>query len=272
MSLALAAALAAAAVLALPGGRYRGPGLASRGATGRPPAWLVAARSVAARPLVAAAVVGLAGTVWSGPVAGVLAAAGMTAVARSRARAAGRRRDRELRAATAEAVLVVAAELRAGQPPASALARAASGSPRSVAAGLLDATRAVELGADPATALERHASALPGLRGLAGCWRLSGRTGARLAELAETVAEDLRAVARREEELAVAVAAPQATVRILAGLPVVGLVLGSAIGARPLEFLLHTGPGLLVLAAGLSLEAAGIWWSERLVERARSRS
>lgn len=212
-------------------------------------------------------VVGALAGWMAGPVAAVLAGAAVVVVARARRRSAERRRMSELRSAAVEAVSAVAAELRAGRTPAEALAAAAA--PGVVGDGLSGAARAVQLGADPAAALDRHVAGVPGLSRLAACWRVALRTGVGLADIADTLAEDLRAAARRDDEVAVAVAAPRATVRLLAGLPLVGVLLGSSIGANPLHFLLHTPAGAAVLTVGLLLDVAGLIWTQRMIDRVR---
>jgi tight adherence protein B len=95
--------------------------------------------------------------------------------------------DRE-RARAVEACAVLAAELRAGRPPAVAL-----GAVREVAVGrtrevLSSAAAAAELGGDVPEVLARGApaSAAPALlRGLAACWALCASTGAGLAAAVE---------------------------------------------------------------------------------------
>ena len=51
-------------------------------------------------------------------------------------------------------------------------------------------------------------------------------------------------------------------------LPVLGLLMGSGVGADPWRVLTTTGTGQVLLVGGVALEAAGLVWSHRLVERA----
>ena len=53
---------------------------------------------------------------------------------------------------------------------------------------------------------------------------------------------------------------------ILAALPVAGVVLGQLIGADPLGFLLGGGAGGWLLITGVGLVAAGLIWSDRILE------
>jgi tight adherence protein B len=82
------------------------------------------------------------------------------------------------------------------------------------------------------------------------------------------VEDDLRARLRAEEELRSAVAGPRASATVLAGLPVLGLLMGSGVGADPWRVLTTTGPGTVLLVLGVALELAGTAWTGRLVRRA----
>jgi len=63
-------------------------------------------------------------------------------------------------------------------------------------------------------------------------------------------------------------AGPRATVHVLAGLPVVGLLLGTAIGARPIGFLFGSAPGVGCLLAAVVLDACGLRWARGIARRA----
>ena len=172
-----------------------------------------------------------------------------------------------------EACGALAAELRAGRPPADALDRAAS-----VAAGpfrdaLQAAAATARLGGDVAAALTAPAAGRPSAvaqvaRALAACWTVCAGTGAGLAAAVERLEEGLRADRAQQQALAAELASPRATAGLLAVLPVAGLLMAAGLGADPLHVLLHTPLGLVCLAAGLSLDAAGVWWTQRLVVRA----
>jgi tight adherence protein B len=85
------------------------------------------------------------------------------------------------------------------------------------------------------------------------------------------VEDDLRARARAGTELRAAVAGPRASATVLAGLPVLGLLMGSGVGADPWRVLTTTGTGTVLLLAGVGLEVAGLAWSDRLVRQAVQR-
>jgi tight adherence protein B len=62
-------------------------------------------------------------------------------------------------------------------------------------------------------------------------------------------------------------AGARATAAILAGLPIVGVLLGQLIGARPLSFLLSGHAGGWVLVVGSTLACGGLLWSDHLTDR-----
>lgn len=66
-------------------------------------------------------------------------------------------------------------------------------------------------------------------------------------------------------ELDTQLAGPKSSARVLAALPIIGLLLGSGLGASPLSWLTSTPIGLGVLLAGLTVEAVGLWWVSRLM-------
>ena len=209
--------------------------------------------------LLPALVAGLAGLVLSTPVVAALAAGCAAAVGRAvqrRARAAAAERGTR---ALVEALGVLIAELRAGRPLLDATAAAVAGCPDAGVAGALGPV--LRLGEAPPgaeDAMVRMAAAV----------RLSARTGCSLAGVAAAVEDDLRARLRAEEELRSAVAGPRASASVLAGLPVLGLLMGSGVGADPWQVLTTTGTGTVLLVLGVTLELAGIAWTGRLVRRA----
>ncbi|MBV6696958.1 type II secretion system F family protein [Kitasatospora aureofaciens] len=112
---------------------------------------------------------------------------------------------------------------------------------------------------------------LPGGSGaaaIAACWRVASDGGAGLAAALDRVAEALRAERALAEEIAGELAGPRTTIAVLAALPAAGLLLGAALGARPVNVLLHTPAGLGCLAAGAALEGLGVAWTARIVRAA----
>ncbi|MFF5519024.1 type II secretion system F family protein [Streptomyces coeruleorubidus] len=219
---------------------------------------------------------------WWAPVAGlvlavlgasvlpvVLGAAGVPLL--RRVRLAGQvRRDRERRADAVIALCgALAGEVRAGRQPGEALLRAARD-----CGGLADAQATVlaaaRFGGDVPDALATAARqpGAEGLRGLAACWRVAVDQGAGLAAGLDRLAAALRAERDQRSDLRAQSAGARATAVLLAGLPALGLLIGTALGADPLHVLLHTTAGLGCLVTGGVLEGLGLWWVLRIVRGA----
>ncbi|MCX4699024.1 type II secretion system F family protein [Streptomyces sp. NBC_01373] len=109
-----------------------------------------------------------------------------------------------------------------------------------------------------------------GLVGLAACWRVAVDHGAGLAAGLDRLEGALRAERDQRADLRAQLAGARSTAVMLAGLPVLGLALGTALGADPLHVLLHTGAGLGCLMVGGLLEALGMWWAMRIVRGAEA--
>lgn len=172
-----------------------------------------------------------------------------------------RRATADLRARVVEMCDALAAEMQAGQPASRALQRTAEQFPE-----LAPATGAAALGGDVSTAL-CSVGARPGaegLRAIAAAWQVAERSGAGLAGTLDRVAGALRADLQAASEVDASLGPPRATARMLAVLPVFGLLLGTGLGGDPVQVLLTTTVGNLCLAAGCTLAVLGLWWVERL--------
>ena len=166
------------------------------------------------------------------------------------------------------------AELRAGAHPGDAV-RAAAGShagrvPDDLDRALSEVAAAASLGGEVAVALRAAgpASLRSWLGRLADAWSLADRYGIPLADLLEAVRSDTEPRVRFAAEVQARLAGPRATAAVLAGLPLLGLALGQAVGAAPLRVLSDTAVGQLLLVLGTGLACAGVWWSGRLVSGA----
>jgi tight adherence protein B len=258
-------ALSLAAAIALSGRR-------------RPAARLVARRdalvmsdsgaSSAARWLIAAvfgsAVVALRVPVL--PVAGLAIASVVVSRVRRNLRAASARD--QCAAATVEITFALAGELRAGRTPAQALA-AVAGVAGPLRPALEAAGAAVAVGADPARELAR-AAVLAGaerLHYVAAAWAVAESAGGRVAVVLERLSEAMDCDDELRQELDAAMAGPRATMVLLAGLPLLGLALGQAVGAHPLGLLVHRPLGWGLLSAATILDGLGV-----LATRAIARS
>jgi tight adherence protein B len=161
----------------------------------------------------------------------------------------------------AEVCDLLAAELSAGRPPEAALREAAASWP-----ALAPVAEVSRLGGDVPAAL-REAATLPGASGLgllAAAWTVSRRTGGSLGAATRRVADAVRRQQATRSVVAGELTSARATARLMAGLPVLGLLMGSGAGADPWSFLLRTPAGLGCLAAGLAAGFAGLWWIEEI--------
>ena len=184
----------------------------------------------------------------------------------------GRRRRSAAAARRAELVLAtcegLASDLRAGQPPVTALQAAVDEWPE-----LAPAAAAARLGADVPEAL-RALAARPGagqLRVVAAAWQVAHRSGAGLAGALTMAADRLREDRDTARVVATELASAQATARLLAALPLGVLLLGNGLGGDPVGFLLDSTPGLVCLCAGLALEYAGLAWLARIGDQVTGR-
>ncbi|MDQ1250910.1 MAG: tight adherence protein [Actinomycetota bacterium] len=171
-------------------------------------------------------------------------------------KAAARRR------AAADVVLALSAELSTGLPLDVALRRA--GADRDF---MVRSVGAVRVGGDVPAALRTDAQEfdLAVLAALAAVWQVSAGSGAGLSDAAYRLGAAALQRERLRRDLASQMAGPKATARVLALLPLIGLVLGSGIGGSPFAWLLGTPAGWGVLIVGLTLEVVGVLWVRRLV-------
>jgi len=241
------AAVCAASAAALAAGPRPRPVRSSRRSSG----WLLAGPAVV---LVAVASMRLA--VLAGIAAGVIVGGALLWRRRAARSAAAR-----TAATLAEVCEQLAAELSAGQPPGTALARAADSWPV-----LTPVAEAARVGADVPTAL-RLVAAVPGageLRWVAAAWQVAHRTGQGLATALDRVALDLREQQASRRLVDGELASARATAKLVALLPVAALAMGSGVGGSPWSFLLDTPVGLGALVLGLAFAFTGLWWIEAI--------
>lgn len=98
--------------------------------------------------------------------------------------------------------------------------------------------------------------------------RLSQRTGCALADVVAAVESDLARRGHQRADVRATAAGHRATVALLAGLPVLGLAMGSGIGAEPVRILTTTTIGHVLLITGVALELVGLAWSRRMTRAA----
>ncbi|MFB4300449.1 type II secretion system F family protein [Actinomadura sp. NTSP31] len=190
---------------------------------------------------------------------------------RSRVEAIKERRGRPGRRRTSVIELCdgMAAELAAGRTPEEAFALSAAVLDPHVSAEILDPKR-------PPPPFPAHLADLAskpgaeGLRLLAACWRIGSERGGTLATVLDGLAGALRDEEAQRQDVAVQLAGPRATARLLAALPLLGTGMAAALGAHPLAFLFGSLPGLACLTTGVALNATGLYWTHRLAESAKT--
>lgn len=204
----------------------------------------------------------------------VLAAVVVGATVRLRYRRRRRRRHALDEGRMLESALeVLVGELRVGSHPVRAFCVAADETPGAVAAALRAVAARAGLGADVTAGLRDAArsSALPAQWDrLAVCWQLAAEHGLAIATLMRAAQRDITERQRFSARVASSMAGARATAAILAALPVLGVVLGELIGARPLSFLLGGQAGGWLLVVGSVLACAGLLWSDSITDRLAS--
>lgn len=159
--------------------------------------------------------------------------------------------------------LVVRAVVRieAGERVADALVAASAAS--------VDATSAVRAGtlAPPRRARSRSPDDASG-RVLAAAWHVAVAAGAPLAPTLRTIADALRDRAETERDIAIALAGPRATARLVSWLPLVGMALAVVMGVDLLGTLTGSVVGWALLGSGTLLLLLGRRWMRALLHRA----
>lgn len=181
---------------------------------------------------------------------------------RRRVQHAGRRGGAEpSETEIAEVVRTLAVLLQAGAAPLTAWRHLAeSGS-----------TEAVEVLAD----VEQGRALVDAIRTRGGTWRMVGAAwgiaatvGAPLGEVLRAIAAALEQAGEIRAEISIALAEPAGTARLMLWLPLVGLLLGTALGFDTPAMLLTQPAGWICLAMGLGLLLIARAWTTSLVRRA----
>ena len=213
---------------------------------------------------------GLAGLVTAG-IGGLgagLALAGLGTWYWKRRSAARRGRGRI--AELAAGIRLVTAELRAGSHPAAAVEGAAAEASPEVADMFGDMAATARLGGSVATVVEQRAKASGNLRDpmcrIGRAWALAERHGIALADVLDAIRRDLDQRVAFARDVDAKMAGPRASAAVLAGLPVLGLLLGEAAGAGPLAVLTDQVLGQVLLVLGAGLLCAGLLWTVRITE------
>jgi tight adherence protein B len=226
-----------------------------------------------ADPRRAAAVAGMLVALVAGPVIGVGAVLPFglaSGEAVRRALVGKRQRDASaLRDEIAAWCAALASELTAGRVPDAALAAATEATAPALRTLVAPVTAVAALGGDVPASL-RECAVRPGataLRHVAACWEVAAGAGAGLSVALQRLSAGLRVAERLRGEVASQLASARATARLLAALPLFGLLLGSSLGARPWHFLLYTRAGAACAAAAVVLNVIGLAWTDRIADR-----
>lgn len=182
--------------------------------------------------------------------AGVAASAGQTVASQAR-------RTRSDSGLPFGSVLVeVAARLRTGAALPEAWRATLAGQPGAPAT-LAELARAVPAGPRADAVAGAHTAVA-----------VADRLGTPVADVLECCAQGLAEAEEGAGQRRTAMAAPRATARLLAWLPLAGLGLGVLLGVDPVAVFADAGLGTACLLLGLVLMALGRRWSAALVRRA----
>lgn len=165
--------------------------------------------------------------------------------------------------AAPDAVLRIAVLLRAGVTPPHAW-RHLSEAGDVVAAAVC---RRVDDGEPYAAAI---AAAGGDWRDVAAAWSVSASVGAPLAETLRGFAQALRDAQETVDQVRIALAEPAATARLMSWLPLVGVLLGAALGLDTIGVLATSPVGLVCLGCGIVLVVVARRWTGALVRRAEA--
>jgi tight adherence protein B len=164
--------------------------------------------------------------------------------------------------------VMLSGRLMVGELPAAALRAVAEDAPL-----LSSAASAVQVGARVAERL-REVSTQPGCAGfqqLADGWQLAEQTGMPLAAIVGQITDSITAQNDLAEAREAELSSARATGRLLAGLPMVGLLMGFAVDADPLAFLGSTLIGQLCVLGSCALACTGLIWTERMAQTQEER-
>lgn len=139
-----------------------------------------------------------------------------------------------------------------------------------VARAFVAAARSLRRGGRAASHLAAASQDVAELRGLAGAWELAEHHGIALCPLIEQVHRRLDQQLRHTSRTQAALQGPKATAVIVSILPLASMALGAAMGINAPAVLLGSGIGNVLLIVGVGLLAAGVLWTQRIIERATS--
>ena len=202
------------------------------------------------------------GWVLAGPAGGGAAAVAAVVGWRSRSRRSDEQRQELAERQLRDAVVALAAALRAGHSIRRALAEAIRDADHPLRGALDEASAALEVGEPLRVALARLDERVPSsdARLLAGVLTLHARTGGDLPGLLDEVAELLAQRVEERRHVRALTAQARTSGAVLAALPVAFVALLSGAGGDGLGDFYRTPLGATLLGAALLAEAVGFAW------------
>ncbi len=98
--------------------------------------------------------------------------------------------------------------------------------------------------------------------------RLGANSGAPLAEVLDACAQGVTEAGEARSARKIALAAPLTSAKMLATLPLIGILFSYLMGVNALHFLFNSWLGYICLGCGIGFELAGLWGVYRLVQKA----
>lgn len=175
------------------------------------------------------------------------------------------RRKRPSSSDSMTALAAFSSEIRVGTSPRAALRLALNTTPGLCPTVLV----ALADDGDVAAALRHDAQRqqLPEWNALATVWQLSDERGVSIRPAADQLLTYVKQVVATRHLVAAELAEAMSTMRVLALLPVAGIVLGMVLGANPLGWLLTTTLGQVALLLAVGFEVVGWLWVRAIARR-----
>lgn len=179
-----------------------------------------------------------------------------------------RRRSRRAEATLIVLLGHVVADLKAGALIGAAFSRAASDLPESTPPEIADTLKAVTAHVHRGGSAHHVLARRPELAGIARMWSVAESHGLSAAQMLDQARTRLSARASHRNSTTASLQGPQATAGILAFLPLVGIGLGTSMGADPAGLLFGGGTGGVLLVVGTALLCGGVLLSAWIIDKA----
>ena len=170
--------------------------------------------------------------------------------------------------ATSKMLGSIVGDVRAGATPHEAIVHLTHDAPVALAELCTLAAHRCASGVTPAAAFVDAPEPYRDLRSAARLWLIADQRGIALAGLLEHMQHRIEARLRHTRATSAALQGAQATALILSALPLAGLAMGTAMGARPWQFLTGSMLGQSMLVIGVFLACSGVVWVDWIVSGA----